>query len=1077
MRIPVGLEAARLVAAYEEGGGRGLVYLARDERRAEAIAAFLAGAAPRGVPVLVFPPWDCLPYDTASPSRAAMGRRMNVLRLLAEDGDAAPVVVTTPEAAIQRVPPPEAAEPFAFRVAARLDLDALEGFCARRGYVADERVDEPGEVAVRGEVVDIFPGACRWPYRIELDEDGCVVSIRCFDPVTQRSIEEAETLTVDPVTELLPEAGTEPSGAHRLAQAWPRLATLFDYVPQARVLEAPDGAQARERAWRLVQEAWQDRQEAPGGEGAVSRPEDLYLTPEAWQAAAGQAEGLGLDGGEAVPAFASERRGRAAFLRFLEAQEEEGRRVVLAAPSEAVLKRLEQRLRLDGERQTLRAASLAEARQADSGLIPAIVAPLETGLVDREAGLAVVTAADILGSRAAVAEEERTAGGRWQAEASDFHLSDIVVHLDHGVGALRGIEPLDGDGLPGEAIRIAYADDGVLLAPEAEAGKLWRYGSAETDVRLDRIGAPAWEKRRAKIAAGLAATARALVEAAEARRRRRARPIRIDDRRHARFVERFPYPLTAGQRSAAEAVLADLATGTPMHRLVVGDVGFGKTEVALRAAAAAAFAGAQVAVIAPTTVLARQHQRTFVRRFAGFDVEVAHLSRLVPAGEARRVRQGLADGSIGVVVGTHALLGRGVGFDRLGLLVIDEEQRFGAQHKRRMRSLGENAHVLTMTATPIPRTLQGALVGVQDLSVIETPPLRRRPIRTLVGAFSEASLRQALLRERRRGGQSFVVVPRVEAVAGMAETLRGLLPDLTLRIAHGQMKPRDVDEAMVGFAAGHGDVLLATSIIESGLDVPRANTMVVLRPDLFGLAQLHQLRGRVGRGHLQARCHLMTDPDAPLSDEARRRLGTLQALDQLGAGMAIAMHDIDQRGAGELFGERQAGHVRLIGLGLYQDLLAAAVRAARGEPDEPDEVVLQGLAPAMIPEAYVPEPIVRINLYHRIARTRSTEDVDALWDEIADRFGPLPAAVERLLVLATIRAVARGIGVTRLAAGSQGVSLSFRPDLDVEAEFGSVLRHAGEALDWNGERLLHAVPAPEAEKRPYLVLDLLRRLS
>jgi transcription-repair coupling factor (superfamily II helicase) len=372
---------------------------------------------------------------------------------------------------------------------------------------------------------------------------------------------------------------------------------------------------------------------------------------------------------------------------------------------------------------------------------------------------------------------------------------------------------------------------------------------------------------------------------------------------------------------------------------------------------------------------------------------MAHLSRLTPAAEARRVRAGLADGSIGVAVGTHALLGKRVRFERLGLLVIDEEQRSGTQHKRRMRSLGESVHVLTMTATPIPRTLQGALAGVQDLSIIETPPLRRRPIRTLVGPHDEATLRQALLRERRRGGQSFVVVPRVEDVEGVAGRLSALLPGLRLRIAHGQMKPRDVDEAMLDFAAGRGDVLLATSIIESGLDVPRANTMVVLRPDLFGLAQLHQLRGRVGRGHFQPRCYLiylMTDPEATLSEEAQRRLETLQALDRLGAGMAIAMHDLDQRGAGELFGERQAGHVRLIGLGLFQDLLAAAVRAARGETDAPDEVVLQGETPAWIPEDYVPEPIVRINLYHRLARTRSAEDVDALADEIADRFGPPP---------------------------------------------------------------------------------------
>jgi transcription-repair coupling factor (superfamily II helicase) len=1076
--IPIGLEAVRLHAAYE-GGGQALIYLAADETRAEAIGAFLAGAAP-GAPVVVLPSWDCLPYDSASPSRAAMGRRMRALRSLAEGGEAAPLVVATPEAALQRVPPPEAIESFALRAGDPLDLGAFRAFCARRGYVADERVDEPGEVAIRGEVIDIFPAAYGAPCRIERGENGRVVAIRRFDPATQRSTEEVETLAIDPATESPPEAlaeEAEPGAEHRLGAAWPRLATLFDYAPRARVVESPGGERARERAFSAVQEAWRDRQAAPDDAGAALPPEALYLTADEWEAVTGRAAALELGGGEAVPAFARERRGRAAFLRFLEAQEAEGRRVVLAGPSESILKRIEQRLRLGGERTAMRAASLADARGAGAGVVPAVLAPLEAGFVDRAAGLAVVAAADLLGSRAALAEEDRAAGALWRAEAAELHLSDLVVHLEHGVGSLRGTEPLDAAGATGEAIRLEYANDGVLLAPAGEAGKLWRYGSAESDVRLDRIGAAAWEKRRAKIAAGLAATARALIEAAEARADRRTRPLRPADGRYERLAERFPYPLTPGQRAATEAALADMAGETPMNRLVVGDVGFGKTEVALRAAAAAAFAGAQVAVIAPTTVLARQHHATFARRFAGLGVEVAHLSRLTPAAEARRVRQGLAEGAVGVVVGTHALLGKAVRFDRLGLLVIDEEQRFGAQHKRRMRSLGEDVHVLTMTATPIPRTLQGALAGVQDLSVIATPPLRRRPIRTLVGPHDEATLRQALLRERRRGGQSFVVAPRIDDVEGLALRLEALLPGLRLLVAHGRMKPRDVDEAMLDFASGRADVLVATSIIESGLDVPRANTMVVLRPDLFGLAQLHQLRGRVGRGHLQARCHLMTDPDAPLSEEAQRRLGTLQALDRLGAGMAIAMHDLDQRGAGELFGERQAGHVRLIGLGLYQDLLAAAVRAARGEPDEPDEVAFQGEAPAHIPTDYVPEPIVRINLYHRLARTRSAEDVEALSDEILDRFGPPPAPVERLFDLAAIRAVARSVGVTRIAAGSQGVALTFRPDVDVRAEFGEVLRRSGEGLDWNGERLLHAAPAVQPEERLALALDLLRCLS
>jgi len=524
-------------------------------------------------------------------------------------------------------------------------------------------------------------------------------------------------------------------------------------------------------------------------------------------------------------------------------------------------------------------------------------------------------------------------------------------------------------------------------------------------------------------------------------------------------------------------VLADLASGVPMNRLVIGDVGFGKTEVAIRAAAACAFAGRQVAFLAPTTVLARQHFRNLQRRFEGLEVEVAHLSRLVSTAEAKRVKEGLKAGRVRIVVGTQAVLGAGVTFADLGLVVIDEEQRLGLEHKARAREMVGSGHLLTMTATPIPRTLQSALVGLQDLSVIATPPARRRPIRTVVSTHEPATLSQALLRERRRGGQSFVVVPRVEDVGPLAEELRRLLPRLDIRVAHGQLPAKEIDEVMVAFAEGQGDVLLATSIIESGLDVPRANTMAILRPDLFGLAQLHQLRGRVGRGGAQAYCTLMTEPGQELSPATVKRLGTLQALDRLGAGMAISAQDLDLRGGGELFGAKQTGHVRLIGLPLYQELLADAIRAARGEPARRREVEFQAEATGTLPPDYIPEPEVRINLYHRLARTQDAEDVERMAEEVKDRFGPPPPEVEALLRSARIRALARNLEVTRISAGPDAVALDFVAGSGPQERYAEAVEATGGRLDWHRGRLVLRQASEASEDRMGLVLEALEELA
>ncbi|WP_265500800.1 DEAD/DEAH box helicase [Paracoccus beibuensis] len=1030
------------------------------ERRAEELARFLAAVLPDRQ-VLCLPPWDCLPFDSASPTPAAMGRRMAVLHRMK---DAAPgtVAVMTVQSLLQRLPPESAIRSFPIRAGQPLDLPALRDFCSGAGYEEDERIDEPGEVAFHGTTVEIFPGGDRLPCRIELSDQG-VTAIRRFDPVTQRSLSEVEVLDLFPVTELPPDVETRDRGAeHRLPRHYPRLTTVADHLPGAHLSMAPSVPAAGRVLLDRIAEAQADA--AEGGAEPLAA-DALYLDRDAWAALVDGATLLPEPEGQPVPAFAAERRPRNRLSRFLDDQAGAKRRLLFTAHSPAEGKRLQRMLRQAGGAEPAPLASWSEARESGSALL---VADLGRGFVTGD--LAVVTAADLLGSRAQQPDDLSVFQSPWQVQATGIQIGDVVVHEDHGLARLDGIESLDGD----EAIRLVFANDERLLVPAHEAGGIWRYGSADAGVTLDRLRGTAWRKRRDATRKALDQLAEQLVALARERSQASAPKLVPPGRDFERFVARFPFPATPDQLAATREALGDMASGHPMDRLVVGDVGFGKTEIALRAAAAAALAGRQVAIAAPTTVLARQHVETFRKRFAPFGIQVGHLSRLVTGKAAAEVKAGLADGSIRIVVGTHALVGKGVAFADLGLLVIDEEQRFGTAQKQKLRALGSGCHVLSMTATPIPRTLQGALVGLQDLSVIRTPPARRRPIRTLIGGDDDATLRQALRRERRRGGQSFVVVPRIEDIEPVADRLRQLLPDFALRIAHGELPAKQIDATMVAFAQGDGDILLATAIIESGLDVSRANTMLVIRPALFGLAQLHQLRGRVGRGAVQAYCYLLNREDEELSEDALKRLGTLQALDRLGAGMAISAADLDRRGAGDLLGDRQAGHVERVGLGLYQEMLAAALRHARGEDTPPPAPQIVG-APGLIPQDHVAEPETRIDLYHRLARATLPEEVEALDAEIADRFGPPPPPLTMLLKAAVLRSLAGTLGVEKVTMGPDGIALDFHKGADL-AEFEA----AAGKLDLESpsrHRLLLRREFDDDDERLLTAIDLLERLT
>jgi transcription-repair coupling factor (superfamily II helicase) len=1024
-----------------------------------------------------FPGWDCLPYDRASPSRVSMGRRLAALRSLAKDPDAPWVVVTSPLGIIQRIPPKDdiARAEMLLKPGDEVNLSELEQELQRFGYIFDERVDEPGEVAVRGQVIDVFPADAAIPVRIE-HQQGQILALRPYDAASQLASGECEELRLIPASEcfsldgaaaVTPSTGSE----HRLPEHFGSLDTLFSIIPKCRVL-LDTGAERRiATALEQIQDAFESRSKLRPERAEGDRPlapDRLYMTDTEWAGfldarnvtrLVEQPDNLEL---EPPPLFATGARSLRRFADFVVAEAQEGNRVVLAGAGDADLRRLSRAVMDDLDKPIEVANDWASIEKAASGQVLALPLGIDAGFRDPAGKTVVVAAADVFGSRARSPAVSFQAPTGLATTELELRIGDVLVHLDHGLGVLEGIESVDTGDATADLLRLSYADDATLMVPADEMDRLWRYGASSDTVSLDRIDGDAWTKRREKVEAESAAL---LVQAVKARTDGQAPKLVPPRAAYERFVSRFPYEATADQASAISATLADLESGRPANRLVCGDVGFGKTEVALRAAAAAALAGKQVAVVAPTTVLARQHVQTFERRFAGLGIKIGHLSRLVGPTEAKAVKAGLADGTIHIVVGTHAVAGKGVRFMDLGLVIIDEEQRFGAAHKAKLKSLAHGAHVLTLTATPIPRTMQSALVGLQDLSVIATPPSQRQPIRTFVIPFDGATVREALLREQRRSGQSFVVCPRIEDIEPLAKHLKELVPELETVMIHGGMSAGDIDDAMVRFADGEGSVLLATNIIESGLDVPRANTMLVWRPDRFGLSQLHQLRGRVGRGRVRGVTYLMTDPAHALPQATRKRLETLASLDRLGAGFAISARDLDQRGAGDLFGEDQAGHMKLIGVSLYQDLLSKAVAHARGEGQgERTRPDINIDAPGYIPEDYVPEPEMRINLYAQLCRLDDENAVDAFEQEIENRFGSPPSPVVNLVALARLREHCRHFAVSKLDAGPQAVALTFGDAAD-RALIDRAIAQSNGALQWRNERLLWTRSAETSDER------------
>ena len=1077
---PEGFDAKLILNEIAKTGGP-VVHVARDDKRLAEMQAALAFFDP-AMPVVVFPAWDCLPYDRVSPNADISATRMATLAALVHGMPSQFVLLTTLNAATQKVPARTVLKQSAFsaQVGRRIDEEALRQFLVRMGFTQSPTVMEPGDYAVRGGIIDIYSPGDAGPVRLDLFGD-TLDGARRFDPATQRTTEKLDIVELAPVSEVILDeaaitrfrqnyrlefgaagtddplyeaisAGRKHAGAeHWLGFFHDQLETLFDYLPDATISVDDQTDAARDARWVSVVDTYETRKIALQQKGRLdsvykpAAPESLYLDDAAWTAATNdrrvlkfsalpQSTGPGVidAGGRFGRDFAPERQSEnlslfGALHQHINAKLEAGP-VVMASYSEGARERLMGLLEDEGAGETIAINDFG--RVGRSGLYLAVW-PLEKGFEAK--GLTVISEQDVLGDRLIRQSRKKRKAENFLTETQSLSPGDLIVHVDHGVGRYNGLEVISAAGAAHECLNIEYAEGAKLYLPVENIELLSKYGH-ETGL-LDRLGGGAWQAKKAKLKERIRQMAERLIRVAAERELRKGNILTPPDGMWDQFLARFPYVETDDQLQAISDVLDDLESGRPMDRLVCGDVGFGKTEVAIRAAFVAAMSGVQVAVIAPTTLLARQHYKSFAERFRGFPINVAPLSRFVSTGDANKTREGITNGQVDIVVGTHALLAKTVKFKNLGLLIIDEEQHFGVQHKERLKQMRSDIHVLTLTATPIPRTLQLSLSGVRELSIIGTPPVDRLAIRTYVSEFDTITIREALLREHYRGGQSFFVVPRVSDLAEMEDWLKREVPEVTYVTAHGQMAAGELDDRMNAFYDGKYDVLLATTIVESGLDIPTANTMVVHRADMFGLSQLYQIRGRVGRSKIRAYAYLTTKPRAKLTPQAEKRLRVLGSLDTLGAGFTLASQDLDIRGAGNLLGEEQSGNINEVGYELYQQMLEDEIAriksgAAEGILDDGGQWAPQinlGVS-VLIPEDYVPDLDVRLGLYRRLSDLTTKVELEGFAAELIDRFGKLPKEVNTLMLIVRIKAMCKRAGISHLDGGPKGATIRFHND-------------------------------------------------
>ncbi len=1083
--IPRGTECYVLASAIK-ASTRDILYIAASDREMETVHTGLTFFA-HGVEVISLPAWDCLPYDRASPNSVALAERIIALSQLLTPSAAPRIILTTVNAALQKLPPASALKHAQFRlqVGTPLAYDALIHFLSENGYRRASTAMETGEFAARGNIIDIIPPGSEEGIRLDAFGD-TLESIRRFDPLSQRSKDTHSEITLhaasevilnpvtterfrqkyrelfgantdsDPLYEAISQQRSYGGMEHLLPLFYDRLETIFSYAPDAVIMRGAQADMAAQERFELTQEYYDARKNAPrmkkyGTPDYHALPPDaLYLTTYDWQAQNDKRTVITLNPFVATEEgaalilhpgrnFASRQlSGEALFEElktYIAQAHSKGRSAVITCYSQGSRERIAGILH-EHNMHPLRLESFGALSEIRGKTVGLVILAIEQGFETET--LALISEQDLFGERIIRIKPKRKKSEHFLAEAANFTPGELVVHREHGIGRFEGLVLLDVLGAQHDCLKLIYEGDDKLFLPVENIDLLSRFGSEEEGAKLDKLGSASWQSRKAKLKERITLAAEELIATAAARSVGEATPFTTPQGLYEEFSARFPYAETDDQAKAIDNVLSDIASGRPTDRLVCGDVGFGKTEVALRAAFVAASASneigkVQVAIVCPTTLLARQHYHTFITRFAGLPFAIRQISRLSSAAENKKTLAGLEDGSIDIVIGTHALLGKSVKFKNLGLLVIDEEQHFGVAQKEKLKSLKSNIHVLTLSATPIPRTMQLALSGVRELSIIATPPVDRLAVRTFVTPFDPVMIREAILREHHRGGKIFYVTPRIEYMAELQQVLRELVPEIKVAIAHGQMAAGELDDVMNAFYEGKFDLLLSTSIVESGLDIPTANTIIVDRAQLFGLSQLYQLRGRVGRSKTRAYAYYTLPHHRTLSHAATRRLEVMQTLDSLGAGFTLASHDMDIRGFGNLLGEEQSGHVREVGIELYQQMLEEAVATAKTSQQGAPAATTDTWSPqinlgmtVLIPETYVLDLELRLSLYRRAASLADEEEIHSFAAELIDRFGALPQETEHLLAVVRLKQLCLQAGVERIDAGPKGAVLSFR---------------------------------------------------
>ncbi|MBV8469826.1 MAG: transcription-repair coupling factor [Burkholderiaceae bacterium] len=1045
-----------------------------------------------GLRVAVFPDWETLPYDTFSPHQDLISERLATLwRLLQSQGKPTSqrdvdVVLLPATTALTRLAPPSflAATTFHFKQKQRLDEASLKAQLTLGGYTNVSQVVSPGEYAVRGGLIDLFPMGSLVPYRVDLFGDE-VDSIRTFDPDSQRSLypvpevrllpgrefpmDEAarqafrarwrEKMDGDPSRSRLYKDmanGIASSGIeYYLPIFFEQTATIFDFIgEQAALALHGEVDEALKRFWTDTRERHRFLQHDP--ERPILPPEEIFLKVEDFFSLTHPHAVLTVRGAisadqpvefaRPLPDVSVERGAQEPLARLQAHLKSTPHRVLLLAESEGRRESLLEMLR-DSGIDPPSVEDLAEFEAGDEKFAIA-AAPLASGFFwfepEQQRQIQLFTETELFATtpttRRRRKQEQVSDVNALIKDLSELKVGDPVVHINHGIGRYQGLLNIDiGDG-SSEFLHLEYADKATLYVPVAQLHLISRYtGVSPEEAPLHRLGSGQWDKAKRKAAEQVRDTAAELLNLYAQRAVREGHAFRYSPHDYEAFAASFGFEETPDQRAAIHAVIQDMISPKPMDRLVCGDVGFGKTEVALRAAFVAVMGGKQVALLAPTTLLAEQHYQNIADRFGKWPVKVAEMSRFRSTKEIKAAMQGLQDGTIDIVIGTHKLLSGEVKFNRLGLLIIDEEHRFGVRHKEAMKALRAEVDVLTLTATPIPRTLGMALEGLRDLSVIATAPQRRLAIKTFVRAESSGTIREAVLRELKRGGQVYFLHNEVETIENRRQKLAELLPEARIIVAHGQMPERELERVMREFVSGKHNVLLCSTIIETGIDVPSANTIVISRADKFGLAQLHQLRGRVGRSHHQAYAYLMVPDIEGLTKQAAQRLDAIQAMEELGSGFYLAMHDLEIRGAGEVLGENQSGNMMEIGFQLYNDMLNEAVRSLKAgkEPDllapfaATTEINLH--APALLPDSYCGDVHVRLSLYKRLASADKSQQIDAMLEEITDRFGKLPAQGQTLFDTHRLRVLAKPYGVSKIDAAPTVMNINFRPNPPIDA--------------------------------------------